>query len=63
VIDFSKAAALHRLYGHDIYMTEMAKAEKSKTFVQQVCSHVSCLDKPVLQPVYSDAPVNYRSAI
>lgn len=41
-IDFSKASALHRLYGHNIFAMEAEKAKKDVRFMAAVCRGVNC---------------------
>lgn len=41
-IDFSKGSAIHRLYGHQIFVAEAKKQNKSLGFMKRICEHVSC---------------------
>lgn len=41
-IDFSKGTALHRLYGHSIFVIEAEKAKKDERFIKNICSSLGC---------------------
>jgi hypothetical protein len=50
-LDFSKAAAIHRLYGHPTFYIEALKAEKTVQFCKVVCEHAKCNGK---KPTWKD---------
>jgi len=41
-LDFSKATAVHRLYGHAIFVVEATKAGKDSRFVKNICTNLKC---------------------
>lgn len=45
-IDFSKGVALHRLYGHSVFVIEAEKAKKDAKFIKDVCRNLRCLGVP-----------------
>jgi hypothetical protein len=44
-IDFSRATALHRLYGHYIFVMEATKSGKDKNFISNICMNLKCNGK------------------
>lgn len=44
-IDFSKATALHNLYGHYVFVKEAQKAGKDERFIDTICFNLKCVGK------------------
>jgi hypothetical protein len=42
IIDYSKGVALHRLYGHPIFVVEATKAGRDERFVKNICASLEC---------------------
>lgn len=46
-VDYSKGRALHNLYGHDVFVIEAKKDNRSDTFIRHICADVKCAQLPV----------------
>lgn len=46
-IDFSKATALHNLYGHSVFVKEAEKAGKDKRFIETICLNLKCVGQSI----------------
>lgn len=44
-MDFSKGTAIHRLYGHYVFVKEATKASKDARFVKNICNNLKCNGK------------------
>lgn len=46
-LDFSRGTAVHRLYGHAIFLIEAEKAGKDERFMKNICNGLECDGKPI----------------
>lgn len=44
-MDYSRAVAIHRLYGHNVFVIEATKSGKDETFIKNICrsNSLKCL--------------------
>lgn len=44
-IDYSKAVALHNLYGHYVFVMQAQKSGKDDKFISNICKNLKCVGK------------------